>query len=687
MKKIFNLSFLVMVAVLAIVIFLPAVARAIPTTYGQLPPSYTQTPPNTQVPAGGTSQPADPCAQQCVIPAGSATSSDVIAKRKVCDQCRAKQDLENLKTIRTMEDGAQVQQNYDSCKSEYTPEEPGTPPNSAGQYVPVHETGELLTLTQSSNSHLLNIDEWTGGTYDLNVLLCMYLHAIKRVQYAFEDLAFVKEPDMRRQAATKIEEYKQALLGKSGLIKIGYAPSGELAEPAGNGATTGGTIDKTTLYPENLNSYLSDATEEGDLIAADDLKNSGNIFKTDLAKQFAEDKAAPDPGQTSNITTDTYNKFLQGDQTMTTDNWWNTFLTIFDSSRPNNPDTAYLHAQADRQYLMNNARSVALNEYQSGNGFLPVRICIVYTTDGKGCRVWKNITPGTAISQINSGALNARLDEYISPAVGQVGAGNEPTANEGQSFTPSYSGGGGSTGGQVDLNFNLNINQNGNGGSGGGGSGGGGGGGGGNNNQPIVVQIISSDNASLGSRTISWASANTQSCQANNDWVGSASGDLLRLATTIKRRGNSLSTSGDLVFRIPLNFDGYWYKNSDPTTVAGMSTTTNTAKTSLKVVWNVPAPSDNQDTITLRLKDGDSADGYTLTVGGARNPFDQKNAGEVVTYFQNYAATNPNASVYKKYKFTYTTGGTPNIAIELKEPVYEILCQGANGQSQTASSN
>jgi hypothetical protein len=618
-----------------------------------------------------SSQPVDRCAQKCSIT--DATGTDAIAKRQACDTCRLQQDQDNLRQVRATEDGLDVQKNYDACQSAYSPMELPTLP-SIGDYVPVHETGELLSVTQSSNNHLYNIDQFAGQSYDINILLCMYLHAIKRVSYAMEDLTFIKEPDMRRQAATKVEEYKKALLGPDGLMQTGYSPSGERFTNESGISTEGGD----SLYPKNLRTYIGQAGQEGADIYLNDLKNSGNSFKDEVSEALANELAAPDRSLVSTISRTQYEQMQTGGQGMKNDEWWSVFLNLSNMDYPNSPSTAYTQAKSRLMSEMDSRREVALNEYMSGNGYLPVRKCALPTVDNKFCLLWENVTPGTAINQITGGALNARLDEYINPEIGQVGEGNEPSINEAESFRPNPSTGGGKIGGLSD--FGTGGSRNGNGGT--------------IPRPPVpnpkikpVLNIRAANSRLRGEMTVSWSASNVSSCKTSNNWLGSTAAGL---AKNLKSRATSLPLSGDLIFKTPIAFDFSWTKNGGGALKVGMSTTTISASTSIKMVWQVPVPGTESDLIELRLKDGDTT--YAINAGGSKNPFKHLTAAEVVNAFQALEAASKNKKVplYSRYQFGYyRNNGAPYITIQIRPDlfVWDFECEGLNGKIESASSN
>lgn len=617
-----------------------------------------------------------------------------LALRQRCDAATLALDQCHLKTIREKDSlSNDDQEAAKSCISTYKPADNGSQSGiMAGQYVPVHETGQLLTLTQSTNALTTDIDEYVGKSYNMDIQICLYLHAIKRVQYAMEDLTFVKEPDMRRQATTKIEEYKKGLLGTGGLIKTGYNPSGKLAEPvSAENQITNKTLSKSTLYPENLNSHLADAREEGYGLFMDNYTNySSNEFKDIVSAQLKTDETLGNSVTIdSNIPKEIYNNFVSSNGSKLSDgDWWGTFNSIFDITRPNNPYTSYMYAKEELDAQKSQSEELAKMEYLANDGFLPVRTCISYTADGLYCRVWKTITPGKVVGNSANTALDSKLKQYENPELGQVGEGNEPSTNEVGTFNPSTGSGGGNWGQGTGTNDNGNgyeiptippINV----------------------ELPIPAPTLAffvTDKLDS-TREIMWITRNVSSCKTDNDWIGTMSPEN-KLISVIKTKGSSLSTSevsNSTSFSLPLEFIASWSKNGLPYDQAGMSSTTNTTKTGIVYTWNIPQPKKNTDIYYLNLRDGITPEGTSIGIGGVNFPIAPLTASQVVTLFKNYETNNPNASVYRNYKFTYNpTATTPNIQIERiylndlvkrQEPRYKITCTGKDGSKISDSAD
>ncbi|MCF1193599.1 hypothetical protein LRR18_18590, partial [Mangrovimonas sp. AS39] len=90
----------------------------------------------------------------------------------------------------------------------------------------------------------------------------------------------------------------------------------------------------------------------------------------------------------------------------------------------------YFLAQNQNELAQSQARDLALKEYSAGGGFLPTRKCVTFSSDGKYCSEWKTDTPGAIIARTAGDALGAKLEQYLDPALGKIGEGNEPVTTE-----------------------------------------------------------------------------------------------------------------------------------------------------------------------------------------------------------------------------------------------------------------
>jgi len=589
------------------------------------------------------------------------TEAQKLTDRQACDTATLALDQCNLKTIREEED---VKIAAQECQSNFTASTNGGGGGGwGGQYVPVYEVGELLTLAKSTNALTKEIDAYTGKSYDMDIKLCMYLAAIKRVQYAMEDLIFIQEPDMQRQAATKVATYREGILGPNGLIQTGGTAPGEITEPATDGQPGSDTQKGDPLFVTNLSNHLSGSREEAAGKIYDTLKQSNNIFKTEVSGNLQFDEAVK--GQVafeSTITMDDYNNFVLGGEAtknMSSDQWWNTFINIFDSERPNNPYNAYLLTQNKLTVAENRAEDLALREYQAGGGFLPTSNCVAYTSDGKYCINKQIETPGQIIARTAGEALSTKLQQYLDPALGKIGLDNEPLPNEAETFTPTIGTGGGSFWGtkvfpqnetKSGLPPTLSL---------------------------AVDNIITTEGIS--NRRIKWVTANVTKCAADNDWFGTTN-QPNQLVSILRSRLSQLQANDFIIFPLPLNFIVNWSKDGVNYSQDGMTLTTNTAKTSTKYTWTVPTSIKNTDTYYLKIVDGDNTSGTIIKIGGETVKINPATPKHLVEMFHNYHLINTNTDLYKRYTIIEdSASANPNINIELTEPIYKITCTGSNG--------
>jgi hypothetical protein len=483
---------------------------------------------------------------------------------------------------------------------------------------------------------------------------------------------------MHRQAATKVANYVDAYLKPTGLMQTGYSPSGEITEPDQPDA---GNAGGSPLYPKNLNTYVSDNRQEASNAFYDTLSQSKNSFKdeTIATLKISESRQRQDTIE-STVTRKNYDDFMSGGKEMSSDEWWSTFTNIFDPTRPNNPRTAYTLAQREQNLAKDKAEDLALKEYSAGGGFLPTRKCVTFTPDKKTCLDWQTDTPGQIIAKTSADALGAKLQEYLDPALGKIGNGNEPITTDIGTFTPSAGTGGGTSGWEWLTGIGDGGDSDGDGKI--------------DTGLPPIVFIYAS-NLDVNTRRINWTASNvaSSSCKAKNDWIGGAMGsindtDETSLVTIIKSRGQILPAKAfnEITFPIPLNFIPSWSKDGINYTKTGLVANTNLAGTSIEYVWNIPAPVKNTDSYFLKIQDGDNTSGTIIAIGGANVPITPFTTKRVVEMFKNYQTTNPNAAIYRRYKFAYNgAGNTPNIRITLPEPKYEITCTGKNGGSASAS--
>ncbi len=266
--------------------------------------------------------------------------------------------------------------------------------SSGGDYVPVHEVGELLSLTTGINKKV------THGN-DLLVDICMHLKAIRRVQYVMEAQVLYHDPNARKAAAKAIFEHKQSFIENN--IKKGYEVSPALL---GTSGTESSSENKQPLYVANMDEHLKSVRSEAygvfdaDLTTLNSSANP-NIFTDSIRKNLAVSEAAGESEESrlrtslgSTITKDEFNAFTND----FSQGGWDMWLKVLDPR--NNYRGSKILAQDELNYRKSLAETNAREEIASAKGFLPVRECAtenwVTTADGKKyCRKWTVKTPGT----------------------------------------------------------------------------------------------------------------------------------------------------------------------------------------------------------------------------------------------------------------------------------------------------
>ena len=266
---------------------------------------------------------------------------------------------------------------------------------SGGDYVPVHETGELLSLTEGINRKTVHAN-------DLLVDICMHLKAVRRVQYQIEAQVLYHDPNARKAAAKAIFEHKQTFIEEN--IKKGYEVSPGLLNVQGAaGGVAGSSENKQPLYVSNIDEHLQNVRDEAYGIFDADLSNSQNpnIFSEGIRRDLALQRAAGDSDQArvqttlgSTMTRDEFNAFTSD----FSQGGWDAWLKLIDP-RNNYPGSRLL-AQDELALRESRAEGNAREEISSAKGFLPVRECAnenwVTTTDGKKyCRKWVVKTPAS----------------------------------------------------------------------------------------------------------------------------------------------------------------------------------------------------------------------------------------------------------------------------------------------------
>jgi hypothetical protein len=612
-------------------------------------------------------EPSDPleeyipeeCSDENLNPEGATA----VEKREAEDACALAKAQNDLKTIRQTED---VDDAVKECQDEYQPDT--LPTLGTGTYVPVKETGRLLDMAT-------DISQFTKQSYEIDRKLCVYLKTIKRVQYAMEDLALIQEPAMRRMAATKVEEYKEALTGENGMIQKGYTRSGELVEPISEENPDPANAGGDPMYPQNLEDYVSDNRNEAAGKVYDEINQSQNIFKREVTAKLKIDETRLNrESYDSTITKEEYDKLVTGGKGMTSQKYWSTFTKMFDPTRPNNPGTAYFLTQQKMNQAKERSTNLALEEYSTGGGFLPSRKCVEYTLDGKFCNKWITETPGQIINQTTGAAMNSRLQQYLNPTMGTIGGDNGPNTGELETFI-SLIGMGASL---FDFNkdkTNPDPDD-------------------GDNPAPdpvdptsppptvsIIAENITGNFVGI-KRKLTWKSTNAVRCAPNNDWIGTKAPSLL--ATIIKKDKlkNAIYKNSSLSFSLPIDFHLSWSNDDINYLENNFASTTNPEKTQIAHTWYILNPIMHN----YYLKIADNVDNYTINIRPDFTNTNFPNAKNIVEQFKKYQGEHSSDPVYQRYKFTYDViSGTPNIKIELINPVYKITCLGLDGSGVSAS--
>lgn len=275
--------------------------------------------------------------------------------------------------------------------------------NNSGDYVPVHETGDLLEASQKSE----------GLTFQI----CMYTKALKRIQYEWETKEYITNPDAFKNKANSIgtlrKEYfygddtKKAISGSS-YITTKEEETAKAGQP---------------IYVTNTAQRMQQVGDETQNIFLKDVENAKPIFAQTIQRSVAQDSAVNASDQTrlsqrlkSDFSsqqefTDFTSDFSKGG--------WDAWLKIIQPN--NNPYGQYLIAQDELSLRRSQAEQNAREEVLAGGGFLPNRTCEEWDSllkpDGYSqqqfCRKWKVLTPATAQQSQYNQLWGATLDQAI----------------------------------------------------------------------------------------------------------------------------------------------------------------------------------------------------------------------------------------------------------------------------------
>lgn len=569
----------------------------------------------------------------------------LMANRRLADDDAKLEDIMALTQVRVPD--AQI----NDCISQYTSPAKGVGGGSGGE-ITVEERGNLLKWGGQTAMATKNTDANTGQINELTTKICMHLKTIRRIQIAMEYKTFVGDPAARRLAATEIEQYKQELFK---FEHTGYRSP----ESVQNGDLVVGEGD-TAMHVGNLNDHLDSVTKETINVFQEDLRRVGNIFAQDVARKIEKDEYSGLGAKLkSTITKQQFDTFSTKGNTLPVKDWWNMLFAI--SEPQNNPAGSYLTAQSELDARKTRSEQNEREEILSGQGFLPYRECVEMTEDGKACRKWLTISPGSVMNRSINDAIKARLDQYVlADGAGEVLPGNNPTAFETQEMLPSLSGGGGPgpldpTGQncesmgtckpQVTVTYTV----------------------------PTLTQINAGE---PNTATVAWSTKYALDCKADNTWV-TQSPTATGTISSIYDKGASIGTSGTTTIKLPLNFTIRMTRGSSE--IPGI-TTYDANKLTQTTVFTVPSEGWGNN-VRASLILGSSASSTTITTTD-----DELNGAGAVQDFNilvDSLITDGEAEgrELSKYNFAFNYTGSQSTITVSTRPTYTLKC--FNGPTYT----
>ncbi|MFW5853508.1 MAG: hypothetical protein ACOCU8_02695 [Patescibacteria group bacterium] len=415
-----------------------------------------------------------------------------------------------------------------------------------GNYVPVKEVdGPLLSTTQE-------IDATTKRMEQLLIQICTYQKSIQRIQTAFEQKEFMEDVQLRQSASDEVERYRQEVFD---LTNRGYDPDGQGAEQP--------------LYVTNLDSHLQQVKNETRSVYLNHFGHTENAFAEQVTNAIMNNPDVPALPE-STITVDEYERFFTG-QIADAEEYRRIAREVYNPYLPNTPQRAVdMHSALYRQNLQEKQDQAEL-EFNTGQGYLPVRECIEHTDDGSACLHWETITPASQIGEQIADVLSYRQEVYTNPQAGDIVPGSSPSEAELRNFRPSASGGSssGSSGGSNSASMpgssmpgSFDINQ--------------------------VVDMLSQfmsglegsdpdsspSTASLAmakeiiddqnQAVISWSGEDVNSCQTDNNWISgnqftmTGSGGMQSFFDHFiitKDEGEGLPNAGQSTIDLPVSLD------------------------------------------------------------------------------------------------------------------------------------
>ncbi|MEK7091636.1 MAG: hypothetical protein AAB900_01480, partial [Patescibacteria group bacterium] len=233
-------------------------------------------------------------------------------------------------------------------------------------FVPVKEqSGPLMTAAK-------NTDKNTKEIWDLSKKICMYTKAIKRIQQVFEKQQFVDNPDVRRTASSKVEDYRNQL---KDFVDKGYDSTGQGPD--------------SSLFVKNTDQHLKEVRAEQAGLTQTVIKNSGNNIKDDVAKQLDQEEQITFQDEIkSTISKSDLDKLKRSPKDFSEADLWKNIAL---AAQPENYFLgSYIVAKKQLKQAKNNADQNAREEIIAGNGFLPTRKCA--EKQGDYCAKWETVT-------------------------------------------------------------------------------------------------------------------------------------------------------------------------------------------------------------------------------------------------------------------------------------------------------
>lgn len=611
----------------------------------------------------------------------AATASSSQTARQQKDAEANQQDAQRLAT--------EQQKDLDAteCQTQYSSQGGGGSGSSAGQFVPVHETGELLTLSGS-------IDVNTGKSSELLTKLCMYLKAVKRIQTAFETKTFLEDPVARRVGATQAAQYVQNYLK---WMQTGARSPQFIANSGGANGSNQGLNDKSmvgdsSFVPGQRDSLRKQASDEAVNNYLDYLSLSGDAYKEETSRAIQYREALPF-GQIykTTVSPQLLDKVVNNDQSITDGSWLDVLVESANPDKPNNPASSKLLAQeelAARKELATNDWNQQMIE---NGGYLSNKVCVKMSSNGKGCQIWVTLTPGSTIGQGANLALGSKLRQSeLMDQAGEIIGGDYPTAQEVAQMSGASNGGGGAGPSWDPLDFLNKIKQffeqnGGNGGEGGGN----GGHEGGDDTTPKITKFVATlstlaeiASGKANTAKLQWTTSDATSCKAGNDWVSrnTASNGALVL---LYAKGASIPINNTITVNLPLSFSTKITKTSGGSTVnltGDISSSTDVKKITQTTIFQPLTTFSSSDIFTLSF-DKDPATPL-IKVNGGIVP---ATATKLITLLKTQIETakqSATGATLNKYGFTYYNSegagtSTNSMSITIK-PEYILECSGNN---------